>query len=106
MLKKKRIETSKLPSPLKTIGSVITRGPLSFFDRVMQFAGVLLLGFLINRLPKIIAGVQKFFDDNPWLGKTLKFTIDLIGKGFNGIISLVQFFTQEKQDNTKKILKD
>ena len=101
----KRIETSKLPSPLKTIGSVITRGPLSFFDRVMQFAGVLLLGFLINRLPKIIAGVQKFFDDNPWLGKTLKFTIDLIGKGFNGIISLVQFFTQEKQDNTKKDIK-
>tara|TARA_Y100000361_G_scaffold154071_1_gene178036 strand:- start:3225 stop:4811 length:1587 start_codon:yes stop_codon:yes gene_type:complete len=102
----KRIETPKLPSPLKTIGSVITKGPLSFFDRVMQFAGVLLLGFLVNRLPKIIAGVQKFFDDNPWLGKTLKFTIDLIGKGFNGIISLVQFFTQEKQDNTKKDIKE
>ena len=59
VLKKKRIETSRLPSPLKTIGSVITR-PLSFFDRVMQFVGVLLLGFLINRLPKIIAGVQSF----------------------------------------------
>lgn len=102
----KRIETSRLPSPLKTIGSVITRGPLSFFDRVMQFVGVLLLGFLINRLPKIIAGVQKFFDDNPWLEKTLKFTIDLIGKGFNGIISLVQFFTQEKQDKTKKDIKE
>ena len=72
----------------------------------MQFVGVLLLGFLVNRLPKIIAGVQKFFDDNPWLEKTLKFTIDMIGKGFNGIISLVEFFTQEKQDKTRKDIKE
>ena len=48
----------------------------------------------------------KVFDDNPWLGKTLKFTIDLIGKSFNGIISLVQFFTQEKQDKTRKDIKE
>ena len=90
---------------VKTIGSVIIRGPLSFFDRVMQFVGVLLLGFLVNRLPNI-AGVQKFFDDNPWLEKTLKFTIDMIGKGFNGIISLVEFFTKKKQDKTRKDIKE
>lgn len=106
-----RSEERRLESPLKLgaitrVGKSIAGKTLSFFDRVKEFLGILLVGFIINRLPKIIAGVKKFFDDNPWIGKSIKFVIDIIGKGFNGIKSIVDFFTRGKRDEIKNDIKD
>lgn len=109
--KKFRSEENRLESRLNLggitrIGATIAGKTLSFFDKVKEFLGILLVGFIINRLPKIIAGIKKFFDDNPWVGKSVKFVIDIIGKGFNGIVSLVEFFSPEKRDQVKKDIED
>lgn len=109
--KKFRSEENRLESRLNLggitrIGATIAGKTLSLFDKLKEFLGILLVGFIINRLPKIIAGIKKFFDDNPWIGKSVKFVIDIIGKGFNGIVSLVEFFSPEKRDQVKKDIED
>ena len=76
-------------SAIGSLQSRIMSGPLGFFDKVKEFFGVVLLGLLINNLPKIINGLKKFFKDNAWLIKVVKVTLDIIGKGIMGMIYLV-----------------
>ena len=105
-------EEKRIESPLKKVGPItniakkIVGKPLSFFDRLKEFLGLLFVGFIVNSLPKIISSIKNFFDENPLIGKSVKFIIDIIGKGFNGIISLVDFFTAEKRDRISKDAKD
>jgi len=52
--KEKRIETKITPNALGTIKNTILSRPLSFFDKIKEFFGIVLLGLLINNLPQII----------------------------------------------------
>lgn len=106
-----RSEERRLESPLRIgsisrVGRAIAGKTLSFFDRVKEFLGLLLAGFIVNALPSLIAKIKKFFDDNPIIGKSIKFIFDIIGKGFNGIVSLVNFFSSEKRDKIKEDIND
>ena len=56
----------KRSSPLTKSASIV-KGAMrpvgSLFDRIMEFAGTLLLGILVNALPKIIKKVQEIIDN-------------------------------------------
>lgn len=50
---------SPLGSSLKKVGSFILQGPMTIFDKVKEFLGLILLGILVNNLPKIIEQLKK-----------------------------------------------
>lgn len=85
----------------RTVGGIarnIAKGPLSFFDTIKEFFGLLLTGIIINNLPYIIDQIKGFFDRNKWLVEGTKFILSVIGKGIMGIINLVDKFTPSQQD--------
>lgn len=98
---KKNEKENKIESPLekiKSIGSNIKQsliaGPMSILDKIKEFLTIIVFGLLVNNLPKIIAGLQKFFGNNPWILKTIEWTIKTIGKGILGFIDLVNNFSK------------
>lgn len=96
----------KIESPVKNIASSITSkilsGPMSLFDRVMNFAGVLLLGFIINKLPAIITRIRTFFDNNPWIIPAIKTLFEMIGNAAMGFMSMVNTFKSFSSASIKK----
>lgn len=82
---------------LKNIGKSIASGPMSLFDKLMEFAGIILLGIVVNNLPTIISKIQTFFSENAWwingiidigkfVGKSILVLADLIaGTNMSGI---------------------
>ena len=71
---------------------------LSFIDKLKDFFLLLGAGVLINALPGIISGVQKFLSDNEWIGKTLQSVIDVTGNLFMGLIDIFNFFSPKKEE--------
>lgn len=98
--KEEKLE-SKTPiqQPQDVIKSKILAGPMSFFDKVKEFFGIVFLGLLINNLPKIINGLKKFFTDNKWIIDAVKLTIKLLGDGIMGMIWLVTEYPKAVQKN-------
>ena len=96
--KEEKLE-SKTPiqQPQDVIKSKILAGPMSFFDKVKEFFGIVFLGLLINNLPKIINGLKKFFTDNKWIIDAVKLTIKLLGDGIMGMIWLVTEYPKAVQ---------
>ena len=118
---KRNTKEKKLESPVSGISkltqkatSAIFSGPLSFFDKIKEFFGILLLGFLVKNLPEIIGTIERFFEKNKWIFNSLGFILDIIGKGLSGLFSLVDkvFFSditsvekdQKKIDETFRTL--
>lgn len=93
--KEQKIETKEvIQQPLEKIKSKILAGPMSFFDKVKEFFGIIFLGLVINNLPKIIDKVTE-------VGKTLISVVNSIIKvveatvnGVNGFISIIQNFPE------------
>ena len=98
---KKNEKENKIESPMgkiKSLGSNIKKGliagPMSIFDKIKEFLTVIVIGLLVNNLPKIIDGLKKFFGNNPWILDAVKWTIKTIGKGILGFIDLVNNFSK------------
>ena len=94
--KEKFIET-----PLKSLIANIGRGlisyPLSLIDKFKEFFGLILLGILVNNLPKIIKGLQSvfkkikdFLDKNPFIMEAIKLGFKVIGEGIMGLVKLIK----------------
>lgn len=103
--KEKKIETSAIRTGINKITSSILSGPMSLFDKIMNFAGTILLGILINNLPGIIERLQKFFSDNKWIIDGVKFLFKVIGDGIFGIINLVNGFSAFAGATQQQIIK-
>jgi len=107
--KEKEEKVEKKESGVKSIfgkiKNAITSPVMSIFDKIMEFAGIILLGIIINNLPKIISGLKKFFSDNKWIIDTIKFTIDIIGKAISATINLVENFVKFAGDTKENIIK-
>ena len=96
--KEEKIESPRtMGSTLKNIAGSLLAKPKSIIDKFKEFFGIILLGILVNNLPRIITELQKvlgkikeFFDNNPWIGKTIKFAFDIIAKGMMGILDLTK----------------
>lgn len=112
--RKNRIgEESRIEAPFKSFGrsvgnvaSRIAKAPMSFFDKIKEFFGLVLAGIILKNLPSIIESIKTFFDRNPWIISGTKFVLEAIGKGILGIIDIVNFFTESKQKDTKRNLKE
>ncbi len=112
--RKNRIgEESRIEAPFKSFGrsvgnvaSRIAKAPMSFFDKIKEFFGLVLAGIILKNLPSIIESIKTFFDRNPWIISGTKFILETIGKGILGIIDIVNFFTESKQKDTKRNLKE
>lgn len=106
---KKADKEKTVESPLgkfgKTVGGIaknIVSGPLSFFDKIKEFFGLILTGIIINNLPAIIDQIKGFLDRNKWLVEGTKFILSAIGKGIQGIIDLVSMFSSSEQNKINK----
>ena len=96
--KESKIESSDRISVIQNIGKKLLSGPLSLIDKFKEFFGLILLGIVVNNLPIIITKLQDifgkiktFFDQNPWIGNTIKFAFDIIGKGIVGLVRFIKF---------------
>ena len=94
VLKKEKFIETPLKSSIANIGKRLLSYPLSLIDKFKEFFGLILLGILVNNLPKIIKGLQTvfgkikdFFDKNPWIVSTIKFGFKVI---FDGIVALAK----------------
>jgi len=96
--KEDKVESPRtMGSTLKNIAGSLLAKPKSIIDKFKEFFGIILLGILVNNLPRIITELQKvlgeikkFFDDNPWIGNTIKFAFGIIAKGMMGILDLTK----------------
>jgi murein DD-endopeptidase MepM/ murein hydrolase activator NlpD len=96
--KESKIESSDRISVIQNIGKKLLSGPLSLIDKFKEFFGLILLGIAVNNLPTIVQKLQDvfekiktFFNQNPWIGNTIKFAFDIIGKGIMGLAKFIKF---------------
>jgi len=101
----KRLEKGPIQKSTEWLKSRIVSAPMSFLDKLKEFFGIVLLGLIINNLPKIIAQLKQFFSDNKWLIDVVKFTISAIADGVMGMIWLVTKYPKAVQKNMMKELK-
>ena len=102
LIKQKRAEKeqsiekkpSRLSSAIEFAKSRLLSAPISIFDKIKEFFGVVLIGLLISNLPRIIKGLQKFFGDNPWIITGIKETINNVGIGLSKLIEVVQMIAE------------
>ena len=55
--KEKKLE-SGIKSSLNKVKNAVFTGPMNIFDKIMEFAGIILLGILVNNLPTIISKLE------------------------------------------------
>ena len=106
--KEKKIETpaSGLGKFAKNVFAKVAAGPMSIFDKIKEFFGILMLGLIVNNLPAIIGRIKKFFDENKWLVEGFKLVLKGITYGIGGLINLVGMFNKSKQDKVAKETKE
>jgi rare lipoprotein A len=98
--KEKRIESPlKANSPISKVKNVLLAGPMSIFDKIKEFLGIIFLGILVNNLPKIIQSIKNFFND-PFVKGMLK-VFEYMGKGLYEIIKAVIQFPESVQKRIK-----
>jgi len=88
---------------IKKVASAVARPAMSFFDKIKEFFGVLLLGLLINNLPFIISKLKEFFNSD--FIKGVKATLKVfyqIGKFLFDVTSILSSNAMRVFDNEKK----
>lgn len=107
--RKRDIKEKKLESPIsgiskitQKVSSAVLSGPLSFFDKIKEFFGILLIGLLVKNLPKIIETIEQFFNNNKWIFTGIGFLLDVIGKGLSGLFSLVDKVFSSDTESIKR----
>lgn len=100
--KEEKVEKGSISTTIESIKSRIISGPMGFFDKVKEFFGIVLLGLLLNNLPRIIQSLKKFFSDNKWIIDVVKFSLKVIGDGIMGIIWLVDKYPKAVMQNIDK----
>ena len=91
------LEKRSIRSSLKNVGEKLLSGPRSLIDKFKEFFGLILLGILVNNLPKIIKKLQEvfgkiksFLDNNPWIMDAVKFGFKIIGDGIMALAKLIK----------------
>ena len=103
--KEKIIESKpKTGGPIQYIGGKIKASGVNFFDKVLNFAGNILLGYFLNKLPQIITAVQNFYNTiQPFLSgavKALGFLFDGVKFVVDGVSGL--FGNKNELERSKK----
>lgn len=94
--KEKSIESSFRQS-IKNVGKRLIDGPRNLIDKFKEVLAIILLGILVNNLPKIISTLQTvfskikdFLDKNPLIMKGIKLGFEIIGIGIMGLVKLIK----------------
>ena len=98
-------DVKKLP---KQQGNIITRSTRGLLGRLLDFLGVLLIGFVINNLPRIIKATSDIIKKikkvisvlDPFI-KTIQFFLTAIGTGITAVLGIFKRFDFRK--NKKNI---
>ena len=107
--KEKKLE-SGIKSSLNKVKNAVFTGPMNIFDKIMEFAGIILLGILVNNLPTIISKLEGFFRQNSAFINGVIQVIKFIGSGIASLSGLVSNLSSGKQNqivgDRKKIDQD
>jgi hypothetical protein len=102
----KRLESKNLGvgSSIKNIASIATSPIKSFFDRILEFFGLIALNILIQELPAILEKIENFMDSD--FMKTVGNIFNTIGTGISKIGELFGILPQSKMDEIDEDLKE
>lgn len=87
--KEKRLEAPG-KGLIENIKSRIVAGPMSFFDKVKEFFGIILIGIAINNLPAIVNKVTEVGKTLIDVANSIVGVITATVNGVNGFISIIQ----------------
>lgn len=104
--REKKIESKpKASGPLQYVGGKIKAAGVGFFDKVLNFAGNVLVGYFLNKLPEIVTAVKGFYSNiEPFLSgavKALGFLfngVKFVVGGVSGLFSNKKQLEQDKKD--------
>lgn len=101
-LKEQTLEkSSTVRKALSSIKDKIMSGPMSIFDKIKEFFGIIFVGFLVNALPGIIQKLKKFFEDNSQIINAVKELFKFLGNITMEFIKIVNSLTQNQQEKLK-----
>jgi len=107
----KRIETKNVKSGLGKIAGAVVAPARSFFDRLLDFFGLIALGILVNKLPEIIKGItdiaqriENFFNSD--FMKNLTSILETVGTAFTNLGRFIGLLPEDKQNEYEKALRD
>ena len=107
----KRIETGNIKSGLGRIAGAVVAPARSFFDRILDFFGLIALGILVNKLPEIIKGIadiaeriENFFNSD--FMKNLTSILETVGTAFTNLGRFIGLLPEDKQNEYEKALRD
>ena len=103
--KETKLEKGLIGKGLMKTGSKLLSPAMSIFDKIKEFFGIVVLGFIVNKLPKIIKAITDFLDSE--FIKTTKEIFKLVGDTFttlyNMVIDFPQFIRTEFEEQIKVI---
>ena len=56
------LESSSISGVTKKEGNIVSRSTKGFLGRILDFFGIILIGWFVNRLPEIIKAIRKVID--------------------------------------------
>ena len=92
------LEASSVQGVPKTQGTILAKSTRGFLGRILDFLGILLIGWAITNLPKIISGIQGLI-------KRISSITGILGLFVDGIKSVVLGIGQIAGDALKNILR-
>jgi hypothetical protein len=87
--KEKKLETPG-KGLIENIKSKIIAGPMSIFDKIKEFFGIVLVGLVINNLPQIVSKVTEAGNSLITVASSIIDVIKQTVNGVNGFISIIQ----------------
>ena len=97
------LEASTITGVTKRQGSLIQKSTRGFLGRILDFVGILLLGWAVTNLPKIIAAFQKLFGLIKRVVGVLTSFVEGM-KRSNSITKLGAYLAMERTKHLKHVL--
>ena len=79
------LEATNVQGPIKRQGSLVAKSTRGFLGRILDFFGIILIGWCIERLPKILESISGLIGRIQNLTKFLKGFIDGVTDFFTGV---------------------
>jgi len=83
------LEASSVQGAPKTQGAILAKSSRGFLGRILNFIGILLIGWAVENLPKILNGIQSLIRNITKVGGILGFFVDGVKNILGGIGTLI-----------------
>ena len=104
--KEKKLEAKDfgLGKGVKKIAGSLMSPAMSLFDKIKELFGIVVLGFFINTLPRIIRSIRNFLNSD--FVKTIKNIFSLVLNAATGLYDIATTITQSAMDTFERTKKD